>query len=169
MKTLITATLAIAFIFSAQSTAKADRHDRAIVGGIIGGIIVGSILDNDHHHTQTRVSYSSHRNHHQCGSHCSNYKRVSQRNWVPGYWSVTFDNCGQRRKSYIRGHYEVSYRKVWVGCSYRSDSRNNRYDRDNHQRNDHRYRNDYRNNDRNHNDRHQRNDKPQPRYSHSNR
>ncbi|MCH6258837.1 hypothetical protein MLD52_19925 [Puniceicoccaceae bacterium K14] len=127
MKTFTTFAIAIAFIFSTQSIAKADRSDRALIGGIIGGVVIASILDDDCHDGRSKASYHKH---HRNDSHRGYYKRVSYRTWVPGHWSIRYDNCGQKRKTYVRGHYEQTYKKVWVSSSRKDDYNNKNYYRE---------------------------------------
>lgn len=117
----ITLLAAIAFAFE-PTTAKADDEGAALVGGLIGGIIIGSILDDDrhkHHH----VSYSygrPHRGHHNSGY----YKWVRVKIWVPGRYVYSCDEYGNRYRTWHRGHYTYNKRKVWVSYNnYRRGSR----------------------------------------------
>lgn len=147
MKKLISLTIVIATIFGFQSVAQAGDKERALIGGLIGGAIIASALnDNDHHHrhnSSVSVSYSNYggRDHgHRCGNKCGYYKDVRHKYWVSGHWDVSFDDCGRRNKRYISGHYDYSVKRVWVAqCSYRSASRHSssRYnDRDRRDRHD---------------------------------
>lgn len=131
----------IAFILGATtaSTAKADRDGRALIGGIIGGLIIGSIIDNDDHHHHSRVSVSHHSNRCSCSGH---HDTVSVKTWVNGGWSVHYDNHGRRHRDWHPGHYAYTTRRVWVshdrGCGLYSNSSHGDY------YNDGGYREDYR-------------------------
>lgn len=126
MKNLIILTL-IALLVGATtaSTAKADREGRALIGGLIGGLIIGSVLDDDRHHGHHRNS--SHRrydDHCGCSGH---YDYVSVRTWINGRWSIHYDRCGQRQRDWRPGHYSHVKKRVWVphsrGCRHYSSPR----------------------------------------------
>ncbi len=133
MKSLLFITLITALIAStAAPEARADREGRALVGGLIGGIIIGSILDDDHHH-HTRVHYRSrgHGRHGGCG--CSgHYDYISVKTWISGHWSVRYDRYGHCHRHWSPGYYSYDKRRVWVphrrSCRHYSAPRHDRYD-----------------------------------------
>ena len=140
MKPIIAIIAIAAFAFANQPSAQADDKTRAIIGGVIGGIIIGKALEKDHHsHVEVGIhSSSGHRGQ-------GYYKWVSVRVWVPGSYHYHYDDCGHRYKVWSRGYYTTERRKVWV-----SESRHGHHDdchRDDRHREDHR-RSDHRSNDR---------------------
>ena len=133
MKSLLFITLITALIAStAAPEARADREGRALVGGLIGGIIIGSILDDDHHH-HTRVHHRSrgHGRHGGCG--CSgHYDYISVKTWISGHWSVRYDRYGHCHRHWSPGYYSYYKRRGWVphrrSCRHYSAPRHDRYD-----------------------------------------
>jgi len=143
MKTQLTAlalTAATALSFTPQSAQAGDK-EWAAVGGFLGGLIVGSVI-NDHDHDR---GYRRHdttviidRNRHggcndRCDDRCDHrgyWKTVEVRAWVPGCWETRYD-CGRRVRIYIPGHYEYRNDRVWVAYGDRHDryDRNDRRDR----------------------------------------
>lgn len=124
--TALTLAAATAFAFSPKPAVAGDK-ETALVGGLIGGIILGAVLaDADDH--DTRVVLAGH-NYHGHGHRDDGYwKRVEVRTWVPGYW-VTERRHGRAHRYYVEGHYEIRTDRVWVAY--------NRYDR--HDRRDYGY------------------------------
>ncbi|MGK0236654.1 MAG: hypothetical protein ACI92G_000109 [Candidatus Pelagisphaera sp.] len=135
MKNLFVFALIALILGSATaSTAKADREGRALIGGIIGGLIIGSIIDDDdhrHHRSRSHVSVNHSSSHY--GSHCGcsgHHDTISVKTWVNGNWSVHYDSYGHRHRDWHPGHYIYRNERVWVahnrGCSfYSSPSRGN--------------------------------------------
>lgn len=123
MKTISTLTLIAAIAaFITPQQAKAGDKEKAIIGGLIGGIIIGSVLaDDDHHHTT--VSYS-HRSSHRDQCNTGHWEWRSEKRWVPGYYRYSRDRCGYKVRTWVSGYYEYNKRKVWV-----SDRRYDRSDR----------------------------------------
>lgn len=123
-KLITTALFAVtAALILAPAPAKAGGDEAvAAVGGFIGGLIVGSSINNDRHdhgryddrsgvHVSTRIVVGrNHRHHHNHGYWEWNRVRV----WVPGAWVVRFDDCGRRVRHFERGHYEYRRERVWV-------------------------------------------------------
>lgn len=121
--TLLTAG-AIAF---APSPAYAGSKEKALIGGLIGGLIIGHAIAESHESTcppdrGTVVVYDS--RDHDCGY----WKEVRVKVWVPGYWVTTHDR-GHRSRYFVAGRHEWRFERVWVAES--------RHDR--HGRNDNRY------------------------------
>lgn len=146
MKKTAAIVLILAAAIAAAPLAHAGDKERALIGGLIGGIIIGSALDNDRHHSHTRVVVrDSHRHHDRCG--CSgHYEWVSTRIWIPVNYVTTYDSCGRRIRVREGGHYTYRKERVWVADHghgrgrdriYYSD-RDDRYDR--HDRYDRGYR-----------------------------
>ncbi len=128
MKNLFIFALIAAVIGSTTATtAKADKEGRALIGGLIGGLIIGSALNDNAHHRHSRVSvqygsgYGHSRGGHYNNCSCSgHYDHVSVRNWISGGYSVHYDNCGRSYRTWRPGRYAYSNRRVWVphnrGC-----------------------------------------------------
>ena len=137
MKSLLYITLITALVAStAAPEARADREGRALVGGLIGGIIIGSILDDEHHHHHyhNRVHHRS-RGHggYDNGCGCSgHYDYISVKTWINGHWSVSYDRYGHCHRHWRPGYYSYDKRRVWVphkrGCRYYSAPRHGHYD-----------------------------------------
>jgi len=105
-----------------QTAAARDGEVLAALGGFIGGVIVGSHIDDGHLHTSvsyrhvdryrgTRVVVETGR-----GPHRGYWKVVSVRTWVPGHWVVRRDEYGRRIRYFERGHYEHRRERVWVAA-----------------------------------------------------
>ncbi len=136
MKTLILSGLT-AFVLVVNAP-KAQAGDEAIaaIGGLIGGILIGSAIDNHHDHyardryydrgPRTKVVVrTSHR-------HGGYWKYTRIKTWVPGHWVREYDDCGNRRKYWVEGHYTYRKKKVWVRNSYsRHHNHRDRYCDDN--------------------------------------
>lgn len=149
MKTLIHLSLITALIIGlGASPAKAgDDEALAALGGFVAGIITGAVIDDDDGYRHKRVhvyrdrhdryghrdkGYRHDRGNHRKGDRCDyrggnhrkghwEIKRV--RVWVPGYWKVIRDRCGDRVKIWKRGHYEWRREKVWVSYGGRGHHR----------------------------------------------
>lgn len=89
-----------------------DDKALAAIGGFIGGIIVGSVI-NDHdryparHDTRVIVE----RGYDRCDD--GYWKEVRVRTWVPGYWTTDYRH-GRRLRLFVEGHYEYRTDRVWV-------------------------------------------------------
>ena len=123
-------------------TAKADREGRALIGGIIGGLIIGSIIDDDHRgHHHSRVSVNRHSSHCRCSGH---HDTISVKTWVNGSWSVHYDSYGHRHRDWHPGHYIYREERVWVshnrGCRYYSSPSRGGYGHHNDYRGNSRHR-----------------------------
>lgn len=119
---------AAAFTFTPKP-AMAGNKEAAIVGGLIGGIIIGAaIADASDGDTRVVLASHSYRDHDRCDD--GYWKHVSVRTWVPGYW-VTERHHGRIHRYYVDGHYEMSTRRVWVAYDrYDRRDRHYGYDRD---------------------------------------
>lgn len=142
MKNLfILALIALLLGSTTASTAKADREGRALIGGIIGGLIIGSVLNDDHHGHHSRVTVNRH------GSHCScrGYNDyVSVKTWVNGSWSIHYDHCGRRLRHWTPGYFTYRQERVWVphnrGCQLHQSPSHGDYGHDDHRGNNRRRR-----------------------------
>lgn len=112
--------LALAAALLAPSDAKAGDTERAVIGGLIGGIIIASVLDDD---ANVSVGYSSHYGRHDDG----HWEWVSVRTWVPGYYERRRDHCGNLMKVWVSGHYTLVKQRVWVDTGHRRGHSNWHY------------------------------------------
>lgn len=144
MKTISSIILIAVIASFTAPQAQANKEGRALLGGIIGGIILGNALADNEIHTSVHVSNSY--GHHGNGY----YDWVSVKTWVPGHYERRYDNCGNRYKAWISGHHSYVRQKVWVESrrqhrrehysnqNRHSDHRRGHYDRsDSHRRNRH--------------------------------
>ncbi|EDY81876.1 hypothetical protein VDG1235_1496 [Verrucomicrobiia bacterium DG1235] len=153
MKALSALTLlAAAAALVMPNKAMAGDKEKAIIGGLIGGIIIGAVIADDDFDTHVNVGYHAGGRH---GHHDHGYwEWVSVKTWIPGYYERSCDRYGRTRKVWISGHYTFSKKKVWVDArrsSHRSSYHYRSYDRHDrrHDRYDHRDdRRDHRRNDR---------------------
>lgn len=130
--TALTLAAATAFAFTPKPAIAGDK-EAAIVGGLLGGLILGAAIA-DHNDCDTRVVVASHT--YRSPDRCDDgyWQRVETRVWIPGYW-VTECRHGRTRRYYVEGHYEIRTKRVWVACE-RHDCRRShgrdydRYDRD---------------------------------------
>lgn len=115
----------------APAPAKAgDDEAVAAIGGFVAGIITGAILDNhdDRVHVSVHGRYPGRRDYGKGRHYRTGHWEIKRvRVWVPGYWDVTYDRCGDRVKVWRRGHYTWRKERVWVSC--RDRDRHDRYDR----------------------------------------
>lgn len=122
---------AAAFAFTPKPAVAGDK-EAAIVGGLIGGLIIGAAIadavDGD-----THVVFANHRYADRCDD--GYWRTVDVRTWVPGYW-VTERRHGRTHRYYVEGHYEIRTRRVWV--AYDRYDRRDRYDRHDRYGHDHR-------------------------------
>lgn len=100
----------------------------AAIGGFIGGLVIGTALDNDHerydrHVDTTVVIGTGHRDrHHRDGGY---WKTVTVKHWVPGYWTTSYD-CGRRVRVFVDGYWDYQTERVWVSYD-RHDRHDGRY------------------------------------------
>lgn len=131
--TALTLAAATAFAFTPKPAVAGDKG-LAVVGGLIGGLIIASAI-NDLDHYDADVVYASNR-------HPDGYWRtVSVNVWVPGYWVVERSHHGRSHRRYVAGNYECRNDRVWVASHNRydrydrrddrRDRRDDRHDRDN--------------------------------------
>lgn len=115
---ILTLTVSIAALAAMASPVRAgDRGDKvaAAIGGFIGGVLVGSHLDRDHHrrapaYCPPPVVVVQPRHHAPAG----HWDNVTTRVWVPDRWVMTVDSCGRRVRSHVAGYYEYRTERVWV-------------------------------------------------------
>lgn len=116
-----------------QTAAARDSEVLAALGGFIGGVIVGSHIDDDHYHASisyrhvdrdygTHVVVGTGR-----GSHRGYWKWVTVRTWVPGHWVIRSDERCRRIRSFQRGYYKNRRERVWVAAG-RDRRHRDRYD-----------------------------------------
>jgi hypothetical protein len=124
---LTTFVAALSGVFAAPKMAHAGGDEvAAAIGGFIGGVIVGSSMDDDDGrdydrrgvHVGTRIEISSGRDHHR-GRYGHDHRHgywdwTRVRVWVPGRWVVSYDHCGNRVRHFERGHHEWRRERVWV-------------------------------------------------------
>jgi len=148
MKTKITALtlIAVTALSLAPKPAKAGDKELAIVGGLIGGLIIGSAINESRHssdysHRSTTVIVNGRRDRDDCDDRGDSgyWKEVSVKVWVPGCWVVERRRHGHSTKRYISGHFTFRTDRVWV--SYDRSERYDRHDRDDRYDHDDRRRN----------------------------
>lgn len=132
MKTKITA-LALVVVTAlslAPKPAQAGDKGLAVVGGLIGGLIIGSAISDSRHsaeHRTTTVIVNGRRDD-DCDERDGYWKTVEVRVWVPGGWVVERHH-GRTIKRYVNGHYECRNDRVWVSYDRRDrHDRNDRHD-----------------------------------------
>jgi hypothetical protein len=133
MKNKITAlALVAASAFSlAPKPAQAGDKELAVVGGLIGGLIIGSaISDSRHEADYPRATvvvdgrndrYDDYRDHRD-----GYWKIVSVKVWVPGTWVIERSRYGHEIRRYVGGHYTYRNDRIWV--SYDRGDRHDRRD-----------------------------------------
>jgi hypothetical protein len=128
MNKLVTTSLfaAVAALFVAPQPARAGGDEAAAAfGGFVGGLILGTALNDDHDqgryddhsgvHVSTRIVLGDGHRHGRHRHHDHGYWNVARvRVWVPGYWNVQVDDCGRRYRHFVRGHYEFRRERVWI-------------------------------------------------------
>jgi len=128
--TALTLAAATAFTFTPKPAVAGDKG-LAVVGGLIGGLIIASAINDHYDSTPVYVSdrYSD-----------GYWNTVSVNVWVPGYWIVERSHHGRSYRRYVEGHYECRNDRVWVSNNRydrydrydrRDDRRDDRHDRDN--------------------------------------
>lgn len=101
--------LAAAALMIVPKPAQAGDKGLAILGGVIGGLIIADALDGDsHHHTTVSVG------------HRDGYWHESSYDvWIEGHWIVTYHGHRHSSRHYVPGHYETRVRRVWVSTPHR--------------------------------------------------
>jgi hypothetical protein len=134
MKTKITALLlaAVAALALVPKQAQAGDKEAALIGGFIGGLVIGSAL-NDH---RPDYGYDAHttvvvhdRGYGYQPAGYWDYRTV--RVWVPATWEVRYVR-GYRERIYIPGYWTHRRDRVWVAGNHhhrRGHDRHDRYDR----------------------------------------
>ena len=108
--------LAAAVMIVAPRPAYAGDKGLAILGGILGGLIIADALDGDsHHHTSDHVS-----------SRDGYWRDVPYDVWIEGRWIVN----SHHHRRYVAGHYETRVRKIWIAHHSRDRLYSNRHHRD---------------------------------------
>lgn len=114
MKNQITALVlvAVAALAFAPKPAQAGDREIAAIGGFIGGLIVGSVI-NDHrdHNDATVIVHDRGPGHyHQERGY---WKEVTVRHWVPDTWEYRYE-YGRRIRVFVPGHWVMRRDRVWV-------------------------------------------------------
>ena len=110
----------------APKPALAGDKEWAAVGGFVGGLIVGSVLNDNHRdgygdrHTTVVVSHDRDRRDR------GYWKEVSVRVWIPGCHVEERGRHGRIYRRYIPGHYECRTDRVWVSYDRRDRDRHDR-------------------------------------------
>ncbi len=135
--------LAAAIMIVAPRPAYAGDKGLAILGGVIGGLIIADALDGDsHHHTSVHVGHRD-----------GYWRDVPYDVWIEGRWVVSNRHYRHPTCHYVAGHYETRVRKVWVSHRSRDRHYSHRDRRDYRRYSHHSRRHDNRRNDsRRHND-----------------
>lgn len=137
-KITVLALVAVTAFSLAPKPAQAGDKELAVVGGLIGGLIIGSALSESRHsadypHRSTTVVVNGHRDSRHGDYDDRNdggyWKTVSVKVWVPAGWVIE-RRPGRDSRHYVHGHYTYRTDRVWVS-----------YDR--HDRRDHDDRRDY--------------------------
>ncbi len=125
---LVSALCLTALTVPAQASNRSDKVALA-VGGFIGGVILGSHLDNNRSYDRGRhepaiISCPPPARHGGGTTVIINqgprpqpqgyWKDVTERVWVPSQRVVSIDSCGRRVVTYTGGCYEYRTSRVWV-------------------------------------------------------
>ena len=126
--------LSAAALVITPAPAKADSEGVAAIGGFIGGLIVGKIIDGPDHHRHHGSSVSvevSHRSYDRYDRDHDRYRdrghhyghdrhrghgywdTVRVKVWVPGYWGTRYEH-GCRVRYHVPGRYEWRTERVWI-------------------------------------------------------
>ena len=124
---------ALGGITATPSTAKAGNEVAAAIGGFIGGVIVGTAVNDRDHCPPPRFDQDRYprrggrviietgpRGH-------GHWKWIEVRTWVPGYHSFSYDRCGRRFRTWIPGHQEIRRERLWVDSDRRRGLRHEGY------------------------------------------
>ncbi|MBC2607652.1 hypothetical protein [Pelagicoccus albus] len=134
--------------------AMAGDKEKAIIGGLIGGIIIGAALSDDDvsHHTTVSIGSGRH-------DHGGYWEWVTVKHWNPGYYRRECDRYGHSRRIWISGYYSYTKKKVWVNSRHGSNYRHNDHYSRNDRRGDGHYRDERRYDDRGRDDNRRNNDR----------
>lgn len=128
MKNKITALVLVAVtaFALAPKPAKAGDKELAVVGGLIGGLIIGSAIADSRHsdYSHTTVVYDRDGRYDRDEGY---WKTVTVKVWVPGGWVIERSRYGRDYRRYIDGHYTYRTDRVWVSYD-RHDRRDRRGD-----------------------------------------
>jgi hypothetical protein len=131
MKTKITALalIAVTALSLAPKPAQAGDKELAVVGGLIGGLIIGTtVIVNGRDDRFDDCDDRGDRGY---------WKTVSVKVWVPGCWVVERSRHGHSSRRYISGHYTFRTDRVWVSYDrYDRHDRHDHYDRHDDRRRD---------------------------------
>lgn len=96
--------------------AHAGNKEKAIIGGVLGGLIIGAVIADDDVDARVSIGYRNDRRHYRHGHHRNHgyWKWITVKTWVPGYYERSCDRYGRPRKVWISGYYDYHKRKVWV-------------------------------------------------------
>lgn len=123
MKTKITALalIAVTALTLAPKPAQAGDKELALIGGLIGGVIIGSALNDARHHDPyaTRTVVVDRRGDDLCDEPQGRWETVSVQVWVPGVWVEQRGRHGRRHSYYEPAHYEYRTERVWVSYDRR--------------------------------------------------
>jgi hypothetical protein len=117
--TALTLAAATAFAFTPKPAVAGDK-ELAVVGGLVGGLIIASAINDHCDDTRTVVVTNGYHR----GRSDGFWKTVEVRVWVPGGWVYERGHHGRSHRRYVEGHYECRTDRVWVAYD-----RHNRYDR----------------------------------------
>ena len=110
--------LAATVLFVAPRPAHAGDKGLAILGGIIGGLLIADALDgNSSHHSSLSVGYRN-----------GYWRDVPYDVWIEGHWVVSNRHHRHPSRHYVAGHHETRVRKVWIS-TYSRDRRIARHER----------------------------------------
>lgn len=131
MKTKLTALLltAVAALTLVPKPAQAGDKELALIGGFIGGLMIGSAINQSHqsaygdHGTTIVVHDADYRDR-------GYWDYTTVRVWVPSCWETRIE-FGRRTRIFIPGHYVIRRERVWV--AHHGD-RHDRHDRHGHRR-----------------------------------
>jgi hypothetical protein len=135
--TIITLTAIVALTLVPRPAAALGDKEAAILGGLLGGVIIGAAIDDAFDNDRSHRNVSSHssrghsgsdygrssRNRHSSSCGCSSCRSSpssghwtyrSIKVWIPQRVSYYYDDCGRRIRHYERGHYTYRKEKVWV-------------------------------------------------------
>lgn len=148
MKTKISVILilAVAALAVTPKSAHAGDKELALIGGLVGGIIIGNAIQKSRpvYETQTHVVYQAGYDRHD--TNCApggGYEMRVVRVWVPACWE-TQRRHGRVVRVYVPGYYVDRRERVWVAynshgghSSHGHNNHNGRNDRDDrHDRHD---------------------------------
>lgn len=125
MKNLAAIALLSAAILSlAPTPAIAGSKEKALIGGLIGGLILGHAISESYHSSSPPergpvVVYDS-----RSGNRTGYWMETRVQIWVPGCWITTYTHNRPSRR-YVAGHHEYRTERVWV-----TDARHNRHHSD---------------------------------------